>query len=128
MDSHYKPHLQSMAQLLISGLGLLFFLGSSTSLLIVAAYTAFESDLAVETVYPFISSSYTTFFFSLLTIPSILFAASRLINLKLPTFKIEKFFSIRNNLPILGISMIEPAAGIPFIPLIPIGRDTSIIF
>ena len=83
-----------MAQLLISGLGLIIFLGSSLSFCIAALYAAIDSGLSTNTIYPFATMAWSTAFFSALAIPSIVYATARLINRPAPALKIKNLFSI----------------------------------
>ena len=90
-----------MAQLLISGLGLIFFSGSFISLLIAAIYTAIENEFAFNSVFPLISLASTTAFFSLLTIPSIIYSFSRLINKPFDLLKPRNAYKITSSLMLL---------------------------
>lgn len=77
-------HLPSLAMFLISGLGLLLYLSAAIGLISFALFAFVMGDSLDQQVLPMLSFALGAAFLSLLLIPSLVMAFTRLLNLRLP--------------------------------------------
>jgi hypothetical protein len=89
-----KLQMNAFFQVLISGLGLLFFFIAAVALLVIGLVGIIEGNFVNTELMPFFSMAWAAGLFVLLTIPSLAYAFPRFLKKKQPDWKIKHSFRL----------------------------------